>query len=132
MLNNKSIKLEGKYFYAIGKRKTAISKVRLYKGDGKLYVNKKLIENDSEKYLKPLKLTGNTNLFDISVVISGGGISSWVDATNLGIARALIIYDKNYRQILKKHGFLKRDPRKKERKKPGLKKARRAPQWQKR
>ncbi len=131
MPNNK-IQLNGKYFYAIGKRKTAISKVRLYKGSGKLYVNFKEITKNKPEYIKPLTLTNNQSSFDISTTISGGGISSWIDATNLGIARALLEYDKEYRQLLKKHGYLKRDPRKKERKKPGLKKARRAPQWQKR
>lgn len=129
---NKNITLKGKYYYGIGKRKTAISKVRLYKGSGKLYINFKETTKDKKEYTKPLELTNNLKDFDISAKISGGGISSWTDATNLAIARALLEFDKNYRQILKKHGYLKRDPRKKERKKPGLKKARRAPQWQKR
>lgn len=132
MQNNQTLKLSGKYYYAIGKRKTAIAKARLYAGKGNLYVNGKKITDNVEKYMGPLKLTGNLKNFDVSIVACGGGISSWIDATNHAIARALISYDKNYRQILKKHGYLMRDPRKKERKKPGLKKARRAPQWQKR
>jgi len=132
MSNEVAPKFKGKYFYAIGKRKTASSKIRMYCGSGKLYINNKEILKKREIFLKPLKLTGNLNKFDISAYIEGGGKSSWIDATNLGVARALILHDKNYRQILKKHGFLMRDPRKKERKKPGLKKARRAPQWQKR
>lgn len=128
---NNNLSLKGKYYYGIGKRKTAISKARLYKGTGKFYINFKQI-TDNKSYIKSLILTGNQKDFDVSVSISGGGKSSWIDATNLAIARALLEFDKNYRQILKKHGYLKRDPRKKERKKPGLKKARRAPQWQKR
>lgn len=132
MTNKTNHIFKGKYVYAIGKRKTASAKIRLYPGTGKVYVNNKEAKANRDGFLKPLKITGNINKFDVSAYVEGGGKASWLGAINLGIARALIKYDKNYRQTLKKQGLLKRDPRKKERKKPGLKKARRAPQWQKR
>ena len=121
---------KGKYYYGLGRRKTSIAKVRLYPGKGIIVVNGE--EKNNAKFIEVLKLTNNLDKFNISIVAYGGGFTGWKDAINLGIARALIEYDKNYRQLLKKHGFLKRDSRKVERKKPGLKKARRAPQWQKR
>jgi len=123
---------KGKYFYGIGRRKTSIAKVRLYNGNGQLAINSKIIDKSKEEYLEPLVLTSNAKKFDISIVANGGGKTGWKDAINLGLARALVEYDKNLRQILKKHGYISRDPRKIERKKPGLKKARKAPQWQKR
>lgn len=131
-INNPQLK--GKYYYGLGRRKTAIVKTRLYDGSGKLYVNQTEITDKElkDKYLKPLVLTGNNTKFDITVVANGGGAKAWIDATILAIARALIKYDKNYKQTLRKYDLLKRDPRMKERKKPGLRKARRAPQWSKR
>ena len=129
---------KGEYFYGLGRRKTATAKVRLYKGKGRFLINNK----DSKKYFPrisfqkivndPLVLLGLTDKFDISVWVSGGGKKGQVEAVRHGIARALVVYDKEFRKQLKDAGFLKRDPRMKERKKPGLKRARRAPQWRKR
>lgn len=122
---------KGKYFYGLGRRKTSIAKVRLYPGKGLFVVNGKEVKNSAD-YLKALELTNNLNNFNISAVVCGGGTTGQQDSINLGSARALVEYDIAYRQLLKKHGLLKRDPRKVERKKPGLRKARRAPQWSKR
>jgi len=127
------------YYYAAGKRKTAIARVRLYpKGKGLVTVN----EKPMDEYFKlltsagiitsPLKMTGTSKDFDISVRVSGGGISAQADAIRHGIARALLVYNDTLRTTLKKAGFLTRDSRIKERKKPGLKRARRAPQFSKR
>ena len=132
MINNDPKVFKGKYFYGLGRRKTSISKVRLYQGTGELYINGKKITVDKKKYLKPLDLTSNSATFNVSVVSKGGGTTGWIDSINLAIARALIEKDKTLRQVLKKNGLLMRDPRKVERKKPGLLKARRAPQWSKR
>ena len=127
------------YFYGCGKRKTSVARVRLYaKGKGDVVVNGKPLQ----EYIKlrtstgiihaPLKLTGTTKEFDISVKVQGGGTSAQADAIRHGISRALLEYNATFRATLKKAGFLTRDARIKERKKPGLKRARRAPQWSKR
>jgi|WetSurMetagenome_2_1015567.scaffolds.fasta_scaffold215470_2 small subunit ribosomal protein S9 len=127
------------YFYAAGKRKTAIARVRLYpKGKGIITVNDKPLT----EYFKlitsmgvitsPLKLSGLTKDFDISVKVEGGGTSAQADAIRHGISKALLTFNDNLRTTLKKAGFLTRDARIKERKKPGLKRARRAPQFSKR
>ena len=131
---------------ATGRRKTSTAQVRLTLGTGKIIVNGQPVE----EYMpyatlvmdlkQPLVVTGNENTFDIEVNVKGGGFSGQTGAIRLGIARALLIFDKNtdqnredsYRKILKSEGFVSRDPRIKERKKPGLKKARRAPQFSKR
>lgn len=126
------IKLIGKYYYAVGRRKRAKARIKLYEGTGKIYLNKKTILKPSEIYLQPLLLVNKKDNFDIHIQVSGGGAQGQPEAIRQAIARALIIYDKNYRQTLKQAGFLTRDPREKERKKPGLRRARRAPQWQKR
>lgn len=127
------------YYYANGKRKTAVARVRLYpKGKGLITVNNQKSEDyftllTSKEVIKsPLKLVGLNNEFDISVIVCGGGISAQADAIRHGIAKALIDYDEKFRSALKKAGFLTRDARVKERKKPGLKRARRAPQFSKR
>ena len=127
------------YYYGTGKRKTAVARVRLYKnGKGDMTVNdqegakfftlKKLISVINA----PLRLTALTKKFDISAKVNGGGVVSQAEALRHGIARALLRYDESLRVTLKKAGFLTRDPRVKERKKPGLKGARRAPQFSKR
>lgn len=126
------IKLSGKYFYSVGRRKRAKARIRLYAGTGKIYMNNKLVLKANEIYLQPLILLNKKNDFDIYIQVNGGGVQSQPEAIRQAIARALIICDNNYRQTLKHAGFLTRDPREKERKKPGLKRARRAPQWQKR
>ncbi|MBI5754731.1 30S ribosomal protein S9 [Candidatus Peregrinibacteria bacterium] len=128
-----------KYFYASGKRKTAIAKVQLHeKGTGIVTVNNKpaleyfSIPLYGEKFMSPLKLTNQLKTFDITAQVMGGGSNAQAEALRHGIARALLLFDNSFRLILKKAGYLTRDSRIKERKKYGLKRARRAPQWQKR
>ena len=127
------------YYYGLGKRKTAVARVRLYaNGKGNFTVNDKPLEEFIKTSIAigvikaPLKLTGTVKNFDISVMVDGGGTSAQNDAIRHGISRALLIYNDTYRATLKKAGFLTRDARVKERKKPGLKRARRAPQFSKR
>ncbi|OIN90317.1 30S ribosomal protein S9 [Candidatus Berkelbacteria bacterium CG_4_9_14_0_2_um_filter_42_30] len=122
---------ENKYFYGTGRRKTAVARVRIYPGNGKCLVNNKE-STLPEAALSPLKLVGKYGDFDLSVLLSGGGKTGQIEATKLGLARALISLNPEFRPTLKKAGFLTRDQREVERKKPGLKKARRAPQWSKR
>lgn len=115
----------------VGRRKRAVARIRLTVGSGKLTVNQKVI--DSNLLMEePLVLTGLTGKFDISVKVVGGGVTGQASAVRHGIARALVKHDPETRSVLKKAGLLTRDPREKERKKPGLKRARRAPQWAKR
>ena len=128
-----------KYYSGTGRRKRAVAQVRLIKGKGDVFVNgmelSKYFASDkfSEKFiLYPLELTGNEKKFDISVLVFGGGKLAQKEAIRLGIARALIKFDETLRTTLKKSDLLTRDPREKERKKYGLKKARKAPQWAKR
>jgi small subunit ribosomal protein S9 len=135
----KEVKLEGKYHYGLGRRKTAIAKVRLYKGKGDIFVNNKTgaeyfggLINLIDKILSPLAITGNAGKFDIMAKTSGGGVSAQADAIALGAARALLVLDIELKSTLRKAGFLTRDPRKKERNKPGLLRARKAPQFSKR
>lgn len=129
---------EGHYFYANGKRKTSVARVRLYEnGKGEMVVNNHLLNDYFFGELitsikAPLKIANALKLFDVIALISGGGISSQADAMRHGISKALLQYDPELRSQLKKAGFLTRDARVKERKKPGLKRARRAPQWAKR
>lgn len=127
------------YLYANGKRKTAIASVRLHKnGQGKITVNKRTFENyfplfiDQDKILSPLKMTNTVKTFDISVYVYGGGIHAQAEAVRHGISKALLLFDQGLRGGLKQAGFLTRDPRIKERKKYGLHRARRGPQFSKR
>lgn len=120
------------YWYGLGRRKTAIAKVRLTKGTGKVTVNTKEVANPSRVYTEPLKILGQEKSFDIEAKTFGGGIVAQLEAIRLGIARALDKFDHEWHTTLKKEGFLTRDKRMKERKKPGLKGARKAPQWAKR
>lgn len=127
------------YFFANGKRKTSVACVRLHKdGKGVITINERSFENyfpvftDQDKVLSPLKTTNNLKSFDISVIVHGGGIHSQAEAVRHGIAKALLELNAEHRSALKPLGFLTRDSRVKERKKYGLKRARRAPQWQKR
>jgi len=133
---SKSIK---EYFYGTGKRKTSTARVRIYKdGKGEVQVNGKSWENyftvplHREVIESALKLVGLNNKFDVSVKVLGGGINSQAEAIRHGISRALIDFDQELRGTLKKAGYLTRDARVKERKKPGLKRARRASQFSKR
>lgn len=139
MTVQKSLKsTEKAYFYAVGKRKTAVAKVYLTPGvkGGKKEVNGKSLDEYFSgilinNALSPLDTVSLADI-ELKVVVSGGGFSSQSDAVRHGLSRALELFDHTYRFSLKKEGFLTRDPRVKERKKPGLKKARRAPQWSKR
>jgi len=127
-----SQKVEKDYWYGLGRRKTAIAKVKLTKGTGKITVNGEDLANPSRVYLEPLKVLGQEKNFNVQAKTIGGGIISQLGAIRLGIARALDKFDSEWHTTLKKEGFLTRDPRMKERKKPGLRGARRAPQWTKR
>lgn len=125
-------------FYGTGRRKNAVARVYVVPGEGKVVVNsRELDQYFGRKVLEmivrqPLELTGTGGRFDIIAKVLGGGISGQAGAVRMGIARALIQADPNLRPSLKRAGFLTRDPRMKERRKYGLKKARRAPQFSKR
>jgi len=125
-------------YFGTGRRKTSVARVRLVPGEGKVIINKRDMENyfglDTLKYIvnQPLVLTGTKEKYDILVNVHGGGLSGQAGAIRHGISRALLKADENLRPELKKAGFLTRDPRMVERKKCGLKKARRAPQFSKR
>lgn len=126
-----------KYFFGTGRRKTSIAQIRIFAGSGKFLVKKNddFIEVDkptSNMIKKPFEVLDLESKYDTTIILSGGGISSKIGSIILGISRALSKIDEDYEKTLKKEGFLTRDPREKERKKPGLKRARRAPQWQKR
>ena len=123
---------QSEYAYGLGRRKTAVAKVRLIKGSGKFTINGAETVSPSRVYLEPLKVFGQEKAFDVEAKTFGGGIVAQLDAIRLGIARALDKVDRDWHATLKKEGFLTRDPRMKERKKPGLRGARRAPQWAKR
>jgi small subunit ribosomal protein S9 len=129
---------EGRYFLGIGRRKTATCTVRLYQGKGEISVNSKPIEQYFpepflvDKIVSPLSLVGKDKSFEITVKVSGGGKNAQAEAIRLGIARALVESDPELRLTLKREGFLSRDARAKERKKYGLKRARKAPQFSKR
>jgi small subunit ribosomal protein S9 len=138
------VKKKEKYFAGIGRRKTSTARARLYpqkKSDdqpieasvnGIEYKKYFAAEKLFSAAVSPVHLLNLTNRFRISVLVNGGGKSAQAEAMRLGIARALITANPIFKKPLKRAGYLSRDARKKERKKPGLKKARRAPQWQKR
>ena len=126
------------YFYGTGRRKKSVARVRLYPGSGAITVNGKDIEEyfglETMKLIinQPFAVTETTGKFDIVANVTGGGFSGQAGAIRHGVARALLAADETYRPLLKKAGLLTRDPRMKERKKYGLKAARRAPQFSKR
>ena len=126
------------YFYGTGRRKNSVARVRVYNGTGKITINDRDIDNyfglETLKLVvrSPLAVAGVEGKFDIVVRVGGGGVSGQAGAIRHGLSRALLQYDEELRPALKKAGFLTRDPRMKERKKPGLKAARRAPQFSKR
>ena len=127
------------FFYGTGRRKSSVARVRLYQGTGKVTINGRDIDDyfglETLKLIvrQPLNLTELTEKFDIECRVAGGGVTGQAGAIRHGVARALLQYDsENLRSSLKKAGFLTRDPRMKERKKYGLKAARRAPQFSKR
>ena len=126
------------YFYGTGRRKKSVARVRIYPGSGVITINGRDIDDyfglDTLKLIinQPFGVTGTDAKFDIVANVKGGGMSGQAGAIRHGLARALLTVDENYRSALKKAGFLTRDPRMKERKKYGLKAARRAPQFSKR
>ena len=124
------------YYEAVGRRKAATARVRLFPGgEGHIVINDKSLkdyfgrENDILVLTEPLKVTTTESRFNISVKVKGGGMTGQSSAIRLGIARALLKVDPELRPILRRGGFLTRDAREKERKKPGLKRARKAPQY---
>jgi small subunit ribosomal protein S9 len=130
---------QGAYYYGTGRRKTAVARVRLYpSGDGLIVVNGRNAdeyfprETLMQAVRSPLRILELGNRFSISVKVVGGGVSGQAGAVRHGIARALVRADEEFRPVLRKNGFLTRDPRMKERKKYGLKRARKAPQYTKR
>ena len=126
------------YFYGTGRRKNSVARVRVYNGTGKITINDRDIDDyfglETLKLIvrQPLAVAGVEGKFAIVVRVAGGGVSGQAGAIRHGLSRALLVYDENLRGELKKAGFLTRDPRMKERKKYGLKAARRAPQFSKR
>jgi small subunit ribosomal protein S9 len=127
------------YYEGIGRRKAATARVRIMSGSGKFIVNEKNIEDyftrmgDAENIVAPVQAADeNLEQLDITVVVNGGGVTGQTDAVQLGVARALIKMNPDLRPVMRKGGFLTRDSRVKERKKPGLKRARKAPTYTKR
>ena len=126
------------YFYGTGRRKKSVARVRVYPGTGVITINKRDIDDyfglETLKLIvnQPYEVTDTMGKFDIVCTVTGGGISGQAGAIRHGLAKALLQADEGYRPALKKAGFLTRDPRMKERKKYGLKAARRAPQFSKR
>jgi len=127
-----------RYYEAVGRRKRAVARVRLYPGDGQVVINEKGLQEffgrpqDWLDVMAPLKVTENVERFNLSVRVKGGGITGQAQAIRHGVARALLRFDPALRPSLRRAGHLTRDPREKERKKPGLKRARKAPQYTKR
>lgn len=127
-----------RYYEAVGRRKRAVARVRLYPGDGQVVINDKSLREyfgrpqDWLDVQAPLKLTNNADQFNVSVLVKGGGITGQAQAVRHGVARALLVVQPEARPALRRAGYLTRDPREKERKKPGLKRARKAPQYTKR
>ncbi|HBX69996.1 MAG TPA: 30S ribosomal protein S9 [Chloroflexi bacterium] len=126
------------YYEGIGRRKSSTARVRLVNGTGEFVVNQKPAKEyftrggDIEAIVAPLETVGRRNTLNISVLVQGGGVTGQTDAVQLGVARALLKLDPDLKTALRKSGFLTRDPREKERKKPGLKRARKAPTYTKR
>ena len=126
------------YFYGTGRRKNSVARVRVYTGTGKITINDRDIDDyfglETLKLIvrQPLAVAEVEGKFDLVIRVNGGGVSGQAGAIRHGLSRALLQYDENLRPALKKAGFLTRDPRMKERKKYGLKGARRAPQFSKR
>ena len=131
-------KAEKKYYYGTGRRKDAVARVRLVEGTGKITVKRKDLDDyfglETLKVIvkQPLTVTNTTAKYDVISTVKGGGYTGQAGAIRHGIARALNEANSEFRPVLKSNGFLTRDPRMKERKKYGLKKARKAPQFSKR
>ena len=128
----------GRYIFATGRRKTSIANVRLFSGSGQSTINRKPVEQYfghsiyRDELMKPLEVTGLAKDFYFTATVNGGGIHAQSQAMRHGLAQALAGLNDDIKKVLKKNTFLTRDDRKKERKKPGLKRARRSPQWAKR
>ena len=130
--------MSARYYEAVGRRKTSTARVRLYPGTGTIMVNDRPLEEyfkretDILMMMQPLAVTDLRNSYNVSITVAGGGTTGQAGAVLQGLARALCEADENLRPVLKRNGFLTRDARAKERKKPGLKRARKAPQYTKR
>jgi small subunit ribosomal protein S9 len=129
---------EVRYYEAVGRRKRAVARVRLYPGEGEMVINGKPLSeyfSRTQDWLDvnaPFKVTSSEKRFNLSVLVNGGGVTGQAHAVRHGVARALLLADPAFKPVLRRAGFLTRDPREKERKKPGLKRARKAPQYTKR
>lgn len=136
----KKVEVAGKYFYAVGRRKSAIATVRLFEGSDSSSINgKSIIKGESKLSQKdfhtinlPLNIVSKDASMFFTAKVIGGGMTSQIGAISLGIARALVKYDESLKKLMKQNGFLTRDPREVERKKVGLKKARKGPRFSKR
>jgi small subunit ribosomal protein S9 len=130
--------MASRYYYGTGRRKTAVARVRLYPGTGSVVINDKPLEEyfpreiDRKRVRGPLLAAKMLDQFNVMVKVVGGGITGQAGAVSHGIARALLEANADLQPLLREQGFLTRDPRMKERKKPGLKRARKAPQYTKR
>jgi len=131
--------MDKQYYEGIGRRKESSARVRIMSGSGNFIVNEKDIDNyftrlgDTEAIIKAFKIANQSeDSYDVSVLVNGGGVTGQRDAVKLGLARALVEMDGELRPPLRQSGYLTRDPRVKERKKPGLKRARKAPTYTKR
>jgi len=126
------------YYEGIGRRKASTARVRIMNGSGEFVVNEKPLSDyftrpgDIQTVMGPLETVGRRSSIDVSVLVKGGGVTGQTDAVQLGVARALLKMDPDLKPALRKSGFLTRDQREKERKKPGLKRARKAPTYTKR
>ena len=129
---------EIRYYEAVGRRKRSVARVRLYPGEGEIVINGKELRDyfgrpqDWRDVLAPLELASSQGRFNLSVLVKGGGITGQAHAIRHGVSRALLLSDPELKPLMRRAGFLTRDPREKERKKPGLKRARKAPQYTKR
>ncbi|PJA12538.1 30S ribosomal protein S9 [Candidatus Dojkabacteria bacterium CG_4_9_14_3_um_filter_150_Dojkabacteria_WS6_41_13] len=131
--------VKAKYYEGIGRRKVAVARVRITLDDAKTFtINGKTLEQvfpsalSQERIMKPLVVAGMNGKFSVSVKANGGGMTGWADAISLGLARALVEFEAKLKPGLRKEGLMTRDPRAVERKKAGLKKARKAPRFSKR
>ena len=130
--------MAGQYFEGIGRRKSSTARVRIMSGNGEFIVNEKPLQEyfprvgDANSILGTLETVGQQGTLDVSVMVKGGGVTGQAGAVKLGVARALLKMNPEFKSTLRKGGYLTRDPREKERKKPGLKRARKAPTYTKR
>ncbi len=133
-----TVEFTGEYLKTVGRRKTSVAQVRMYKdGKGAIIINGQkgsqyFVGEGLNIVTQPLKATGHVRDLNFSIIVKGGGVTGQIEACRHGIARALMLLDPLLKEALKVNSFLTRDPRKKERKKPGFKGARKRPQWSKR